>query len=56
MLNKFKNTSNGEQWVGAGTSIGVAVFDVTKEPTEIAEGVAISASLSSQKPKIQNED
>jgi hypothetical protein len=56
MLNKFKNASNGAQWVGAGTAIGVAVFAVTNEPTWIAVGVAIGAALSSQKPKIQNED
>ena len=56
MLNKFQNSSNGAQWVGAGTSIGVAVFAVTNEPTWIAVGVAIGAALSSQKPKIQNED
>lgn len=56
MLNKFKNSSNGAQWIGAGTAIGVAVFAVTNEPTWIAVGVAIGAALSSQKPKIQNED
>ena len=56
MLNKFKNSSNGTQWVGACTAIGVAVFAVTNEPTWIAVGVAIGAALSSQKPKIQNED
>ena len=56
MLNKFKNSCNGTQWVGAGTAIGVAVFAVTNEPTWIAVGVAIGAALSSRKPKIQNED
>ena len=56
MLNKFKNSSNGTQWVGAGTAIGVAVFAVTNEPTWIAVGIAIGAALSSRKPKIQNED
>lgn len=56
MLNKFKNSSNGAQWVGVGTSIGVAVFAVTNEPTWIAVGVAIGTTLSLQKLKIQNED
>ncbi len=56
MLNKSKNSSNGTQWVGAGSAIGVAVFAVTNEPTWIAVGVAIGAALSSRKPKIQNED
>ena len=56
MLNKFKNSSNGAQLVGASTAIGVAVFAVTNEPTWIAVGVAIGAALSSRKPKIQNED
>ena len=56
MLNKFKNASNDAQCLGAGTAIGVAVFAVTNEPTWIAVGVAIGAALSSQKPKIQNED
>ena len=46
MLNKFKNTSNGAQWVGAGTAIGVAVFAFTNEPTWIGVGVAIGAALS----------
>ena len=56
MLNKFKNSSNGTQWVCAGSAIGVAGFAVTNEPTRIAVGVAIGAALSSRKPKIQNED
>ena len=56
MLNKFKNSSNGTQWVGAGSAIGVAVFAVTNEPTWIAVGVTIGAAFSSRKPKIQNED
>ena len=51
MLNKFKNSSNVAQWVGAGTAIGVAVFAVTNEPTWIAVGFAISAALTWRIPK-----
>tara|TARA_B100001996_G_scaffold126109_1_gene95593 strand:+ start:198 stop:374 length:177 start_codon:yes stop_codon:yes gene_type:complete len=58
LVNKPKNSSNGAQWVGAGTAIGVAVFAwlfVNLSPW-IAAGFAISAALTWKIPKIQNED
>jgi hypothetical protein len=51
MNKKLNNSNNGENWIGVGTAIGVAVFAATNEPAWIGVGVAIGAALGWQKPK-----
>jgi len=43
MNKKIKNTGS---MIGVGTAIGAAVFAATNEPTWLAVGVALGASLS----------
>ena len=56
MVNKSNSSSNGAQWVGAGSALGVTVFAITNEPTWIAVSTAIGSALSWRMPKIQNEE
>ena len=53
-MSRRKDSNNAGNWIGAGTSIGVAIFAVTNEPTWLAVGVAIGAALSWRKSKIKN--
>lgn len=45
MEKEKKNANNSGNWIGVGVALGAVVFALTKEPVQIAVGVAVGAGI-----------